>query len=114
MFSQVHDALFESLKRVLATMAIFLPGVAVLLLAVILFALLGAGLAWAVRKFLTRVHFDEHIGRDNSAGVADWSPAHSPTLLMTRLVFWGCTLLGLNVGIFPAIIMPRITPYVTA
>ncbi|MBS1813532.1 MAG: hypothetical protein JSS87_01520 [Acidobacteria bacterium] len=100
MFSQVHDALFESLKRVLATMAAFVPGVVVLLLAVVLFALLGAGLAWVVRRFLLRVRFDEHIGRENSAGVADWSPSHSPTLLMTRLVFWGCVLLGLTVGIF--------------
>lgn len=100
MFSEIHDALFESLKRVLWTMSAFVPGIVVLLLAVVLFGLLGAALAWIVRKFLVRVHFDEHLGRENSGGVADWSPGHSPTLLFARVVFWGCLLLGLTVGIF--------------
>lgn len=99
MFSQVHDALFESLKRVLTKMAYFVPGVLVLLVAIVLFLLVGAALAWLVRKVLVRIRFDEHIGRQNTGAVADWSPSHSPTLLITRLVFWGCLLLGLTVGI---------------
>lgn len=99
MFSDVRKALFESLYRVLKIMSAFVPSVVVLILAIVLFALLGAALAWLVRKVLIAVHFDEHLGRDNQAGVADWSPGHSPTLLFARIVFWACVLMGLTVGI---------------
>lgn len=120
MFEQVQQALIESLKRVLTKLASFLPGVVALVLAVVLLALIGALLAWALRKVLIRIRFDERIGRDTSTGVADWSPAHSPTLLLTRIVFWGCVLLGLAVGILsfdaayagPTVISAVVLPYV--
>ena len=99
MFSQVKYALSDSFSRVLTKLAVFLPGVLALIAAVALLALLGAGLAWAIRAVLTRMKFDERVARDNSAGVTDWAPAHSPTLLVSRVVFWACVLLGLAIGI---------------
>jgi hypothetical protein len=99
MFSQVKDALFASFSRVLTKLAVFLPGVLALILAVALLALIGAGLAWLIRRILTRVRFDERVARDNSAGVSDWAPSHSPSLLISRVVFWACVLLGLAVGV---------------
>lgn len=99
MFGQVQEALIESLRRVLTKLASFLPGILALLLAVLLMTLIGAGLAWLLRKLLTRLRFDERIGRDTTTGVADWSPSHSPTLLLTRIVFWGFVVLGAVVGI---------------
>lgn len=99
MFSQVKDALFDSFSRVLTRLAVFLPGLFALVLAVVLLALIGAGLAWAIRKLLTRLRFDERVGQQNSAGVSDWAPSHSPTLLISRVVFWGCVLLGVDIGI---------------
>ncbi len=99
MFSQIKDALFDSFGRVLTTLARFLPGVAALFLAVGILTLVGAGLAWAIRNVLTRMRFDERVARDNSAGVSDWAPAHSPTLLASRIVFWICVLIGLAIGI---------------
>lgn len=99
MVSQVQDALMDSFSRVLTKLAIFLPGVVALLLAVVLLALVGAALAWAIRAALTRFRFDERVGERNSAGVSDWSPAHSPSLLISRVVFWGCVVLGFAIGV---------------
>lgn len=99
MFSQVKDALMDSFSRVLTKLAIFLPGVVALLLAVVLLALVGAALAWAIRAALTRFHFDERVGERNSAGVSDWSPAHSPSLLISRVAFWMCVVLGFAIGV---------------
>ncbi len=99
MFSQVKDALFDSFSRVLTKLAVFLPGVLALILAVVILSLIGAGLAWAIRLMLTRIRFDERVARDNSAGVSDWAPSHSPSLLISRVVFWACVLLGLFIGI---------------
>ena len=45
------------------------------------------------------MRFDERAGRQNAAGVTDWSPAHSPTLLVSRVVYWAVVLLGVVVGV---------------
>ncbi len=99
MFSQVPEALFQSFTRVVNRLAIFLPGVLALIVAVLLLSLIGAGLAWGVRRLLQRMRFDERVGQRNSAGVSDWSPDHSPTLLISRVVFWSFFVLGLVVGV---------------
>ncbi|MEZ2348722.1 hypothetical protein [Terriglobus sp. RCC_193] len=99
MFSQVKDALMDSFSRVLTKLAVFLPGVLALLLAVILLALIGAALAWGIRALLTRLRFDDRVGERNSAGVSDWAPSHSPSLLISRVVFWMCVVLGFAIGV---------------
>lgn len=99
MFSQIDDALIESFRRVLTRLAVFLPGLLALVLAVALMAAVGAGLAWVIRRLLTRIKFDERVGKRNSAGVADWAPSHSATLLISRIVFWACVLLGVSIGV---------------
>ncbi len=97
--SDIDDALIGSFKRVLINLAHFLPAVLALVVAIVLFALLGAGFSWIVRRLLSHVRFDERAGRANAAGVTDWSPAHSPTLLAGRVVFWATVLLGVVVGV---------------
>jgi hypothetical protein len=99
MFSQIRFALTGSLQRVLTKLATFLPGVLALLLAIALLSIVGALLSWGLRRILLRLRFDERLMQENSAGVSDWSPSHSPTLLLTRIVFWGCVVLGVVVGI---------------
>lgn len=99
MFSQVKDALMDSFSRVLTKLAVFLPGVLALLLAVVLLTLIGAALAWSIRALLTRLRFDERVGERNSAGVSDWAPSHSPSLLISRVVFWMCVVLGFAIGV---------------
>ena len=99
MFSQVKYALMDSFSRVLTKLAIFLPGLLALVLAIVLMALIGALLAWGVRALLRQMRFDERVAERNSGGVADWAPAHSPSLLISRVVFWGCVVLGVAIGV---------------
>jgi len=99
MWQQVHFALSQSAHRVLFKLASFLPGLVALLLAVLLFIAIGAGLAALLKRILTSVQFDERLARNQTASVSDWSPQHSPTVLIARIVFWGCVLLGVALGI---------------
>lgn len=95
----VQNALLESFRRVFTELLFFLPGFVALVVAIVVFALVGMAFAWVVRQILTRIRFDERLSRQNSAGVSDWAPSHSPTLLVSRIVLWACLLLGLVVGV---------------
>ncbi len=60
-------------------------------------------LAALLRRILVAVKFDERLARNQAAAaitnIQEWSPSHSPTVLVTRFVFWGCAVLGLVIGI---------------
>jgi hypothetical protein len=99
MGQQVSLALRESMHRALVKLASFLPGLLALLVAVVVLIIVGALLAWAIRRVLTALRFDERFARDQAANVADWSPRHSPTVLVARTVFWACVLTGLLIGV---------------
>lgn len=99
LWQQVEGALSLSMHRALVKLASFLPGILALLIAVILLAAIGALLSIAMRKVLTSIRFDERLNRNTAAGVSDFSPSNSPTLLVTRFVFWGCVVLGFVIGI---------------
>ena len=99
MWQQVRLALSQSTHRVLVKLASFLPALFALLLAVVVLALIGTLLSALLRRILVSARFDERIARNSVAGVSDWSPAHSPTLLVTRAVFWICILIGCFIGI---------------
>jgi hypothetical protein len=99
MWQQVEIALRESMRSVLVKLVSFLPGLLALIVAVAILTAFGALLAFILRRALTAAKFDERFARNQSANVADWSPSHSPTLLIARTAFWGCVLLGFIVGI---------------
>lgn len=99
LWQQVEGALSQSMHRALVKLASFLPGILALLIAVLLLSAVGALLAIALRKVLTSIRFDERLNRNNAAGVSDFSPSNSPTLLVTRFAFWGCVVLGFVIGI---------------
>src|SRR5260370_29781731 len=102
MWQQVELALSQSAHRVLVKLAIFLPALVALLLALILLHAHGAGLAALVPRMLTAAKFDERLARNSIAPISDWSPANSPTALISRVVFWGCVLIGCFIGISAA------------
>jgi hypothetical protein len=102
MWQQVELALSQSAHRVLVKLAVFLPALVALLLAVIVLTAIGAGLAALLRRFLTAVKFDERLAHNSIAPISDWSPANSPTALVARVVFWGCVLIGCFIGISAA------------
>src|SRR5665213_1588827 len=99
MWQQVELALSQSAHRVLVKLASSLPGLLALLLAVLVLTAIGVGLAALLRRILTAIRFDERLTHNSLAAVTDWAPSHSPTLLLTRAVFWGCVLLGGFIGV---------------
>ncbi|MDP9040287.1 MAG: hypothetical protein M3O02_13620 [Acidobacteriota bacterium] len=99
MGQQISAALSESFRSVLVKLVSFLPGLLALILAVAILAGIGALLSLALRRGLNAAKFDERFARNQGTNVADWAPAHSPTLLIARIVFWACVVLGLIIGI---------------
>lgn len=99
MWQQVHSALSQSAHRVLFKLASFLPGLVALLVAVIVLALIGAAIAAILRRILISAKFDERLARNSTDALSDWSPSGSPTLLVARIVFWACVVLGFIIGI---------------
>ncbi|MEO6817478.1 MAG: hypothetical protein ABI177_12340 [Edaphobacter sp.] len=99
MWQQVHSALSQSAHRVLFKLASFLPGLVALLVAVIVLALVGAALAAILRRILVSAKFDERMAQNSTDALSDWSPSGSPTLLVARIVFWACVVLGFIIGI---------------
>ncbi len=96
---QVGDSLSASMHRAFVNLASFLPGVLALLIAVLIMTGVGALLSLLLRRILNSVSFDQRLSRRTSAGVSDFSPSNSPTLLVSRVVFWGCVLLGFILGV---------------
>lgn len=101
-FHHISIALQQSVERVLSLLVVVLPGLLALLVVLVVFTALGMLLSYLLRRILTSLKFDERMNKNQAAGLADWSPAHSPTALAGRITFWGCTLLGLLIGISTA------------
>jgi hypothetical protein len=103
MGQQIKSALLQSTHRVLEVLVNFLPGVLALLLAMILFTLIGWGLSALAYRILIAMRFDDRLAEratsDAPAGIADWSPARSPALLVSRAILWLCILIGLALGV---------------
>lgn len=99
MGKQIEFALHESLARVLTKVAMLLPAVLALVLAIVIAAIVGLALAYVVRRFLTAVRFDERIHLGHGAGNLEWAAIHHPTLVLSRLVFWGCMVVGVVIGV---------------
>jgi hypothetical protein len=125
MHQQIIAALRQSIHRIILVLVQFLPAVSAFLVALFLFTLAGFLIAALVRSVLTALKFDERLSSsqspDSPARIADWSPSHSPTLLLTRIALWGSIFLGVAVGIqafnasysadaqFSALLLPYVT-----
>jgi hypothetical protein len=97
MWNQVGGTLSNSMAQAMGRFASLLPGILAFLVAVVLFSLIGWLLAWAVRRILIALHFDERLGRGTEA-VTEWSPRQTPAGLAARLVFWVFVVIGIAVG----------------
>jgi hypothetical protein len=100
----IQSALQQSVHRVLVTLVSFLPGLVAFLLAVVVLAVVGAVLAALTRRVLTALGFDEKLAARQTPGalsnLSEWSPSHSPTLLLSRIIVWACLLAGVAIGIY--------------
>lgn len=99
MWTHVQQALTDSTTQLMTTMAKLLPGLVAFVIAVLLSTLLGWLFAGIVRRALRSLDFDQRSVEWGVADLSDWAPSHSPTLLVSRLVFWTMVLLGVLVGI---------------
>ena len=103
MGQQIQFALSQSAHRVLLKVASFLPGIVALMLAVILLTLIGAAVSAILRRVLSALKFDERIAQNQNpalaSGIQGWSSTNSPTVLVARVAFWVCVLLGFVIGI---------------
>ena len=100
---QIGSALHPSIHRIVLVLASFLPGILAFLLAVLVFALIGWGLAALIRRLLIAVRFDERLATREAPGstgiITEWSPSNSPTVLAQRVTFWLLVLAGIAIGI---------------
>jgi hypothetical protein len=103
MGQQIESALRQSIHRVLVVLVQFLPGLLAFLLAVVVFSALGLVFAMLLRRLLAAIRFDERVASNEKTGsqtsFSDWSPSHSPTLLVSRIGLAVCVIAGLAVGI---------------
>jgi hypothetical protein len=99
MWTQVQQALNQSLIRVLDELASLIPGVAALMLAVVFSALLGGILYVVLHRVLAGVQFDQRLPKWGFRSIAEWSPGKSPSVLLARIVFWIVVLIGFLIGI---------------
>ncbi len=99
MWTQANEILNQAAARVSSRMAEFLPGL-VAMAVIVLFTFI---IAWIVRLMLRRslasMKFDRRVEQWGFSGVGEWSPASSPSLLMSRLAFWLLMLIGLLIGL---------------
>lgn len=98
MWNHIEQALHDSMGRVMTKVATLLPGVLAFIIALVIFVILAWIVAAIVRRLLLAAKFDERVGR-GSGSIAELSPVHTPTVVVTRLVFWALVLLGVLVGL---------------
>jgi hypothetical protein len=84
MWQQVKQALADSTAHFLTRLARLLPGLAALIVAMAVAIILAWILAVIARRLLTRLRFDERLGRWGFASMGEWSPKNSPTMFVSR------------------------------
>ena len=98
MWEQIQHALSQSTTRVLSGIAALLPGIAALILALLISIALARLVAGILRRSLDRLHFDDRVHDWGYPSVVDWSPGKSPARLAVRIVFWAIVFVGFAIG----------------
>jgi Conserved TM helix len=99
MWEQVRQALVQSTQRFLTRTATLLPGLAALILALLVSFILAYILAVAVRRLLMGLQFEERLARSGFASLAEWSPQRSPARLVSRTIAFLVILMGFLIGV---------------
>ena len=99
MWDNVNDILRESTGRIAGRIANFLPGLLALIVILLLSVVLALAVRMMLRRFLQGIDFDKRVEQWGFESLSDWSPSRSPTLLVTRLVYWMVVLVGFLVGL---------------
>ena len=99
MWEQIRQALIQSTDRLLTEFASFLPGLAAVILAVLLSIVIGWVLAIVVRRALLGLRFDQRMSAWGVSSLGEGSPLGSPTSLVSRSLFLLVILTGFLIGI---------------
>ena len=99
MWDQVGQALSHSMTKMLSQLASLVPGIVALVTALFVSALVAWVLTAILRRSLIGFDFDRRVAQWGFPGLAEWSPASSPTLLLTRAIAWTIVLIGFLIGI---------------
>jgi hypothetical protein len=99
MWIQIQQALNESASRAIGQIASLVPGLAALFVALLVSCIVAWILVFLLRRSLMRIHFDERLTVWGFQNPAEWSPAHTPTILITRTAGWLVILIGFLIGI---------------
>jgi hypothetical protein len=98
MWQQIEESLRESMGPVCEKIATLLPGILAFVLVLIIFLVIAWLAALLVRWVLMAVKFDERTSSGTST-LTEWTPLHTPTILVTRIVFWSFVTIGVLVGV---------------
>jgi Conserved TM helix len=98
MWDQVGQALSHSMTTMLSRMASLLPGIAALVVALLVSAAVARILAAIVRRSLTSINFDKRATQWGFRTLAELSPSKSPTRLAARVTAWTVMLTGFLIG----------------
>src|SRR5579884_4010130 len=99
MWDQAEQALNASMTRMVSRFASLLPGLLAFVVAILISVFIAWLLARVLRRSLAGIHFDERVNGSALSSVSEWSPSHSPSLLVTRVVAWAVIIVGILIGI---------------
>jgi hypothetical protein len=99
MWNEVGQSLRLSMTKMLDQFASLLPGVMALIAALVVSALIAWAFSTILRRSLTGLAFDRRVSQWGFPALCEWSPASSPTLLVTRAIAWIIVFVGFLVGI---------------
>src|SRR6187402_3489291 len=98
MWDQIEQSLRQSMERVIDKIAQLLPGLLAFVLALVVFALLAWGAAALTQRLLAAIKFDDRL-RSRTNAIAEWSSTQTPSLVLTRTVYWSCMFMGVIIGL---------------
>jgi hypothetical protein len=98
MWQQIEESLRDSMGRVFTKIATLLPGILAFVLVLLIFLVIAWLAAMLVRAVLTAAKFDERT-TSGANTLTEWAPRHTPTILVTRIVFWCFIIVGVLVGV---------------
>jgi hypothetical protein len=99
MWAQIQQALNASTSRVITTIANLLPGIAAVFVSLLISFVIASIVAYLLRRSLRQINFDERLATWGFQNFSAWSPSATPTLLLTRAIYWLIILIGLLIGI---------------
>ena len=99
MWNHVAQVLDQALDRTVNAAVNFLPGLLALVIILLFAIVIGYFLRAMLRRSLTSINFDHRVMAWGFAGLAEWAPSHSPSLLVARAAFWIVVGIGLLIGI---------------